>query len=222
MTLCPVTPTFAQELPRAKPAAGHAHRARSAGSASQSVLAARPIRCSRSSGHCCSGGSSRRSMSFLIGKAIFTVQKASLARSADARRAAPAGPSSSIGSTSLSTASIRSRSIGGSNIVFVLMAACYCAAADAGVCLSRRSISCSVLRRAPDPRRMFCSRAAVRPQAVPTEKWGGLLLTLIVSVVGIIGSIPHRHPAGARAAIEAAGHQDLLHALHRACGAPCR
>ncbi len=39
---------------------------------------------------------------------------------------------------------------------------------------------------------------------VPTENWGGLTVTLIVSIVGITGSIPLGYPLGTGPAIEAA------------------
>ncbi len=57
---------------------------------------------------------------------------------------------------------------------------------------------------------------------VPTEMWGGLLVTLIISVVGICVSLPLGHPAGTRPAVEAADHQVALASASSKWSARCR
>ncbi len=52
-------------------------------------------------------------------------------------------------------------------------------------------------------------------EVVETPLWGGLMVTLVLSFVGIAVSLPLRHPAGARAALDDAGHPNALRHLHR-------
>ena len=49
----------------------------------------------------------------------------------------------------------------------------------------------------------WCTAACSASPHVPTELWGGLLVTLVVASVGIAGVVPARHPPGARAALAA-------------------
>ena len=112
-------------------------------------------------------------------------------RQPDRPRSAPAGPSSSSASTSSSTASIRSTSAGGSTS----SSRCWRSASSGWLWLDapRRDLGAiyffvvlPIVLVHPAAR-----LAADRPVAsVDTSLWGGVLVTVVVSAVGIVVSLP--------------------------------
>ena len=57
---------------------------------------------------------------------------------------------------------------------------------------------------------------------IPTDQWGGLLVTFLLSVVGITGSLPIGILLALGRQSKLPDHQDLLHRCSSNSGAPCR
>jgi general L-amino acid transport system permease protein len=91
---------------------------------------------------------------------------------------------------SSSTASTRMTEYWRPNLVFALLAAAGHSAADAqGAVQARQRIGCSSSRY-PVVSLILLIGGVFGLEYVPTEQWGGLLVTLIISVVGICLSLP--------------------------------
>ena len=92
-------------------------------------------------------------------------------------------------------------------------AACRCCCRDAAQGALRHLLRdhLPVHRRLAVRRRLAgCSRWSTPPL------WGGLFLTLLISIVGIVASLPDRHRAGAGPALDDAGGQGAVRLVHRA------
>ncbi len=139
-----------------------------------------------------------------------------------AARSAPAGRSSRPSSASSCTASIRRTEQWRVNLTYALGVHAAGAAADPARALQGMQRDCCSLASFRSSRSSCWSAACSGLPHVETRLWGGLLVTLVISFTGIIGSLPLGILLALGRALGAAARAHALASSSSSSGAACR